>query len=220
MKTPHLIILVLSFVLASILSQTAFAQQTAHQILQERDNMLVTKLTHAGGAVLIINQTVDKLEYKVGENITVHPEMINIGDNSAFIVNGLPLFDIQVVYENGSKFYDSGYSGMLIVGAGFTIKPSMIVNDTGTWGTYPGATTPVIKINTPGRYNILSESNIQVYDNEKQSSTPNTPVESLWSEPLQITILPEKVPEFSFAIPILLVSITSLIIFYRIKLGK
>lgn len=39
----------------------------------------------------------------------------------------------------------------------------------------------------------------------------------LWSNPAQIIIPPEKVPEFPFAVPILIISITSLLIFYRIK---
>lgn len=189
MKTLCLSIVVFLAV-SIILSQTVFAQ-TAHEILQQRDAMPATRLTHAG-AVLIINQTVDKLEYKMGENITIHPQMINIGNSSVFAANGMPLFDIQVVYENGSKFYDSGYSGGDIVGAGFTIKPGMIINDTGSWGPYPGATAPVIKINTPGKYKIFSESNIQVYGDIKQWSTPNYPVESLWSKPIEIIVLPEK----------------------------
>ena len=40
----------------------------------------------------------------------------------------------------------------------------------------------------------------------------------LWSQPIDITILQEeKVPEFPFAIPVLIASITSLIIFYRME---
>ncbi len=40
----------------------------------------------------------------------------------------------------------------------------------------------------------------------------------LWSQPVQLTILPpEKVPEFPFAIPVFIISIASLIIFYRMK---
>jgi hypothetical protein len=193
MKTLHLAIIIFSFVLASALPQTVFAQ-TAHEILQERDNMPVTKLTH-GGAVLIINQTIPKLEYKMGENITVHPEMINIGNSPVVVANGMPLFHIEAVYQNGTKFFDSGYSGMLIVGWGFTINPGMTVNDTGTWGWAPNTGTPVIKLDTPGKYTILSESNISLYDSAEEYSHSSYPVESLWSQPLQITVLPEKYVE-------------------------
>jgi hypothetical protein len=192
MKTLHLSIIIFSLILISILLQTALAQKTAHEILQKRDNMPATKLSH-GGAVLIINQTIDKLEYKMGENITVHPEMINIGTSPVVVANGMPLFDIQV-YQNGNKVFDSGYSGSQIVGWGFILEPDIAKNDTGTWSWNPHATTPVIKLDIPGKYIITSESNIELYDNVEQSShaIPAHPVKSLWSQPLQITVLPEK----------------------------
>lgn len=44
---------------------------------------------------------------------------------------------------------------------------------------------------------------------------------SLWSKPLQITVLPEeKVPEFLFAIPMLLICVISVIVFYGIMFEK
>lgn len=40
----------------------------------------------------------------------------------------------------------------------------------------------------------------------------------LWSQPVDLTILPpEKIPEFPFVIPILMISIISVIIFYKVK---
>lgn len=191
MKVLHGSIIIF-LVLILILPQTVLAQKTAHEILQERDNMPAIKLSH-GGAVLIIKQTVDKLEYKMGEGITVHPEMIDIGNSPVFVANGLPLFHIEADYQNGTKAFDSGYSGMLIVGWGFTLDPGLPISDNGTWGSYPTATTPIIKLYVPGKYNILSESNIQLYDNQKQYyGHPPVPEQALWSQPLQITVLPEK----------------------------
>ncbi|MGI0046522.1 MAG: hypothetical protein ACREBB_04960 [Nitrosotalea sp.] len=66
MKTFHLSIIIFSLVLILNLPQIVLAQKTAHEILQERDNMPTTELSHAG-SVLIIKQTVAKLQYKMGE---------------------------------------------------------------------------------------------------------------------------------------------------------
>jgi hypothetical protein len=192
MKTLQILIIAILFSVSITLSQSASAQ-TAHEILQERDNTPATQLSY-DGSVLIINQTIDKLEYKMGENITIHPEMINIGTTPVTVANGTPLFDIQVMYQNGTKVFDSGYSGMLIVGWGFTLNPGMTMHDNRTWGWNPHATTPVIKLDTPGKYTVLTESNISLYDTAEQSShaIPPHPEKSLWSKPLQITVLPEK----------------------------
>ena len=215
MKTLYLSIIIFSFLLVHLLSQTASAQ-TAHEILQERDNTPVTQLSY-DGATLIINQTIDKLEYKMGENITIHPEMINIGTAPVTVANGTPLFDIQVMDQNGIKVFDSGYSGMLIVGWGFTLNPGMTMHDNGTWGWNPQATTPVIKLDTPGKYTVLTESNISLYDTTEEFShaIPAHPEKSLWSKPIQITIPPEKVPEFSTAIPVFLIGVILLLAIYR-----
>ncbi|MGI0046521.1 MAG: cupredoxin domain-containing protein [Nitrosotalea sp.] len=120
--------------------------------------------------------------------------MINIVGSSVFVANGLPLFHIEVRSENGTKVFDSGYSGMLIVGWGFTLNPGMTESDNGTWSTYPKAGAPVMRIDAPGRYEILSESNISLYANSHEfyHNTSASPLLSLWSRPLEITVLPEK----------------------------
>ncbi len=220
MKILHILLIGILVAVLITVTQTASAQ-TAREILQERDNIPATQISY-NGAILIINQTTSKLEYKMGENITIHPEMINIGTAPVTIVNGQPLFDIQVMDQNGIKVFDSGYSGMLIVGWGFTLNPGITMQDNRTWGWNPQATTPVIKLDTPGNYTVLTESNISLYNTAEESShaIPAHPTKSLWSKPIQITVLPEKVPEFPFTIPILLIGIVSTITFYRMKYRK
>lgn len=185
-------LLILTLATSITTSQLAFAQ-TARDILQERDNAQDTQLSY-GGATLIINQTIPKIEYKMGENITVYPSMTNIGNSSVTVANGTPLFDIQVIYQNGTKVFDSGYSGMLIVGWGFTLNPGMVMHENETWGWNPNAKTPVIKLDTPGKYTILTESNISLYHSADEYShyTAPHPEKSLWSQPVQITVLPTR----------------------------
>lgn len=191
MKTLHYCIIVFLLMITLILPHVTLAQ-TAHDMLKERDNAQDTQLSY-DGATLIINQTISKLEYKMGENITVYPSMINIGSSPVTVANGTPLFDIQVIYQNGTKVFDSGYSGMMIVGWGFTLSPGMIMHENETWGWNPNAKTPVIKLDTPGKYTILTESNISLYHSaDEYSHTSPHPEKSLWSQPIQITVLPTR----------------------------
>jgi hypothetical protein len=191
MKTSHFIIIAIFTILITI-SEPVYAQ-TARDILQGRDNAQSTKLLY-NGSTLIINQTIPKLEYKMGENITIYPEMINIGSNPVTVSNGTPLFDIQIIYQNGTTVFDSGYSGLMIVGWSFTLNPGMAIHDNETWGWNPNAKAPSIKLNTPGKYTILTESNISLYHDAKEylDHTSPHPEKSLWSEPIQITVLPTE----------------------------
>lgn len=216
-----------------ILLQTAFAQKTAHEILQERDALgqpsdpihmkdnkqyinpaeMSTNLEYKG-AILIVTQTISKLEYKVGENITVHCALVNIGSNAITINHLVPLLQSSVTYENGSAYFPINYPYVLI-GGDATIEPGNPITDPDcrpSPGDYPAS---IVKISTPGTYNVTSFAYFTIHDNLAPIS-----FEPLWSKPIQITILPEKVPEFPFAIPILLISITSLIVFYRMKFSK
>ncbi|MGI0046436.1 MAG: hypothetical protein ACREBB_04520, partial [Nitrosotalea sp.] len=99
---------------------------------------------------------------------------------------------IEVRSENDTKVFDSGYSGMLIVGWGFTLNPGGTESDNGTWGSWPKAGTPVVHIDVPGKYEILSESNISLYRNSHDFyyNTYQSKLLSLWSKPLEITVLP------------------------------
>jgi hypothetical protein len=108
MKTLHLSIIVLSFALASILSQAAFAQQNTPdgcihygpsrqcvppysvsapynpKLEEQFGNPTKTKIMH-DGSILILNQTTTKLVYQSGENISIIPELINIGNKTVDI---------------------------------------------------------------------------------------------------------------------------------------
>ncbi|MDE2588757.1 MAG: hypothetical protein KGL95_03730, partial [Patescibacteria group bacterium] len=191
MKTLHLAI-TLSLLTAFVFSQTALAQTSPQNIMQN-DNTPMTKLS-SNGTVLIINQTIDKFQFEMGEPIVVHPEMSNVGNNQVFVANGLPLFHVEVRSENGTTVFDSGYSGMLIVGWGFTLGPGMTESDNGTWGSWPKAGAPVIHINTPGKYEILSEANISLYPSSHDFyyNPGHSLLLQLWSMPLEISVLPEK----------------------------
>lgn len=67
----------------------------------------------------------------------------------------------------------------------------------------------------PGNYTISSVARLLGNINGKCTMV------YLWSQPINLTIFPsDKIPEFPFAIPILLMGITSSIVFYRMKFRK
>lgn len=203
--------------LSPILLQEVFAQKTAHEILQERDDSLVTPIKmEYNDAILVVNQTIEKLEYNVGENITVHCALVNIGSNSIIINHLTPLLQSSVTYSNGSTYFPINYPTALI-GGDETIGPGNAVTDPNCRPSADNYPIPAssIRINTPGTYHITSFAYFTIHDNVAPTS-----FQSLWSKPVQITVLPERIPEFSFTIPILLTSFISVILFYRIRFRK
>jgi hypothetical protein len=207
MKILHLGIIVFSLVFTLILSHSALAQ-TAHDILQERDALgqlsdpvhmdnnnkqyvnpaeMSATLKH-NGAILIVNQTINKLEYKVGEKITVSCALENVGNNSITINHLVPLMQSAVTYDNGTAYLPINYPNVLI-GGDETIEPSKAITVPScrpSVGEYP--TDPsVIQMDTPGTYNITSFAYFTIHD-----QTSPTSFGSLWSKPLQITVLAEN----------------------------
>ncbi len=246
MKTLQLSITTISgIVIISILSQAAFGSQPcptggyihygpsrqsipcylvtpqSNPTFEEQfGNPTKTKLVN-DGSILVLNQTAQKLEYKMGENITIIPELINIGNRTISIAYLEPAFFLEIKNQTGDVVWPQStrigwvpeYSGIktsLKPGEHFSGKP---------WGVTlrPDIFPPTIRLSDPGNYTVIS---IGLFTFNTTHSVTAGNLEPIWSKPLQITILPEKVPEFPFAVPILLISITSLIVFYRIRIRK
>jgi hypothetical protein len=89
MKTLHIIILAgLGIVVTGLV--LVFSQPPNPTFEERLGNPTQTWLAH-NGAILILNQTSDKPEYKVGENITISTELINVGNKSVDIGYWPPL---------------------------------------------------------------------------------------------------------------------------------
>jgi hypothetical protein len=169
-----------------------------------------TKLVH-DGAILILNQTTQKLVYDRGEEITIIPQLINIGNKTVEIAYWEPAFFLEIKNQTGVVWppyttvaYIPEYHGIktLKPGEQFGARP---------WTTPTGPTSypPPIILSASGNYTVLSVASL-TFDTHTERIDSLEPV---WSKPLQITV----VPEFPLAVPIFLVSIASLIVFYRIK---
>ena len=105
MKSLHIaiILLILPILIYSmnpIAPQSAFGTDPAYQTTLEKQfgNADTTKLVH-GGSVLILNQTTHKLVYKMGENITISTELINIGNKTVSVGYLEPKFFLEIKKE-------------------------------------------------------------------------------------------------------------------------
>lgn len=173
-------------------------------------NTTQTKLVH-DGAILILNQTTQKLAYKMGENITISTELINTGNKTVDIYYDEPWVALEIKNQTGVVWPQSTIVAFIPEFHGMTtLEPRE------QFGTQPWGPNIFPKLSIPGNYTVTSVA-LFTFNTHTESSDSLQP---LWSKSLQITILPEKVPEFPFTIPVFLVSITSLIVFYRMRINK
>ena len=184
------------------------------------EDITKTELVYNGGT-LKIDQHMEKTEYKSGERIWVSRELVNTGNKTLKIAyTSYGIFETYFINQaNNMVMPKYGSYTTLLEGFEYiTLKPGSYTLDNTTGNksyAYPPRYTFSFVINVPGNYTIITGASLGVYDN-----TTKLVDGYVWSKPLQITVLPEKVPEFPFAIPILLISIASMIVFYRMKIIK
>ena len=177
-------------------------------------NPTKTKLVN-GDAILVVNQTTNKTSYKIGEEIIIIPELINIGNKSVEIGYWEPPFFLEIKNESGDIVWPQSnwiayipeFQGVktLKPGEQFSARP---------WAapTSPFPNGPSISLSSPGNYTAISVATLTF-----NTGTSNIgSLEPVWSKPLHITV----VPEFPLASIVFLASVTSVILFYRIKFRK
>ena len=186
MKTLLFSLIILSFILASILLQTASASMlyNNNEVLKQFDtnSTRITKLAH-DGAILIVTQTIKKTEYKLGEKITVHPELTNVGNKSMEIFYLWHPFFFVIKDQNGSAVWANGPSVPVMEyssNRNQTLKPN--VPFSGGVGDVADPRYPTI-LDVPGNYTISSVADFYGF---------GTPRNLVWSEPIKFTVLPEK----------------------------
>lgn len=160
------------------------------------------------------------INYTVGERYFFVPAISNIGNKTVNIAQfpNVPLTYV-IEYKNGALM-DNPYPFTL------TAAGSMETDDfTGTIKLEPGKSivgnNEIFYANTnanfassisPGLYTLTAVGGILGDVNGTCT------VELLLSQPVDLTVLPEeKVPEFPFAIPVMLVGIMSILVFCRVK---
>lgn len=211
MKIQYYAIIVISFVLIFALSQTTFGYNPTLE--DQLGNSSTTKLVH-DGSLLILNQTSEKWTYKSGENITIIPEIINIGNKTVNLYYLEPSLFLEIKNQDGNLVWPQSatvgyipeFSGMKVLKPGekYGVKPW-------TTPTGPAYDPSPIVISVPGNYTAISVASFKF---DPKPNDPNSDV-YLWSRPLQITVLPENAPEFPFAQVMLVFGIISAVVIYR-----
>ncbi|MDE2590922.1 MAG: hypothetical protein KGL95_14800, partial [Patescibacteria group bacterium] len=84
-----------------VLAIITFFQPHIPTFEEQFGNPMQTWLAH-NGAILILNQTSNKLEYKAGENITISTELMNLGNKSVDIGYWPPLVVLEIKNQDGT----------------------------------------------------------------------------------------------------------------------
>ncbi|MDE1813839.1 MAG: hypothetical protein KGH87_00855 [Thaumarchaeota archaeon] len=158
-----------------------------------------TLINYHGVNLTVIN-IINKTTFGIGENITVTPELLNHGNRNVTVSYCGPLF-VTLTTDESNKIVSPQYSWACpLFDNEITLKPNVPT---------PGESYGhVITLHDAGNYTIQSIASF--------ADPPNQVI--LWSEPVGIAVVSEKTPEFPFAIPVLLIGITSLIIFSKMKI--
>ena len=208
MKSLHLLTIVILATVSITVSQTAFGSEPCPKggyihygpsrqsvpcyLVTPASNLTLEnqfgKLSYSNklvyhGAVIVINQTVNKLELRDGEHLIVHPELKNIGNSSLTICSLWSPFFVEIQRQNGTIAYRDGPShGALEFHCLFdhTLRPNGHFSET----TSSGGFGPIM-LDTPGNYTVSSVTDFYYGDN-----TSNRTFVS--SEPYPITVLPGK----------------------------
>ncbi len=189
MKTLHLSILVISFVAVLILPHTAFGiDQVNHSTLEKQfGNITTTKLYH-DGSVLILNQTTQKSAYKMGENITINAQLINMGNKTVEIAYCEPWVALEIKNQTGDEVWPNSQVVCIPEFYGTkTLHPGERISILPWRVTFAPYSFLQPKLSIPGNYTVMSVAILTFDMNPKNIRF----VEPLWSKPISISILPE-----------------------------
>lgn len=201
MKTPKSkkliwFIVVSTSTIILVLATTIFFQPPNPTFEERLGKPMQAWIAH-DGAILILNQTSNKLEYKAGENITISTELINLGNKSVDIGYWPPLVVLEIEDQKGVLVWpENSRVGILQEFYGVeTIKPGEHLSEK-PWGkgnfTYLLYEMPLPQLHVPGKYTVMSIAyftfNMTTDDHGHREPTGLT--QQLWSKPIQITVLP------------------------------
>lgn len=125
-----LVISLLALLLIGFFS-TAFADSEQHinQWLNDITADNIPTRLEGDGYVIVINQVLDKSEYKVGDTISVRPERVNIGNKTVTIRHLAPLFQTLVKNQNGSIAWPSIGTAYALRSDKIALEPHKPISD-------------------------------------------------------------------------------------------
>lgn len=179
-----------------ILATTVFFQPRNPTFEERLGNPTQTWLAH-NGAILILNQTSDKPEYKVGENITISTELINLGNKSVDIGYWPPLVVLEIKDQKGALVWPEN-TNLMIIEENYDVETIRSGEhlDEKPWGngkfTSLMYAMPLPQLHVPGKYTVVSMAlfTFNLTTNSQGHREPTGLTTQLWSKPIQITVLP------------------------------
>ena len=194
MKTLHLSILV-GLGIAVIGIVLVFFQPHNPTFEERLGNPTQTWLAH-DGAILILNQTSAKPEYKVGENITISTELVNLGHKSVDIGYWPPLVVLEIKDQKGVLVWPENTNLGIIeeIYGVETIMPGEHLSAK-PWGngnfTHMPYEMHLPQSHVPGKYTVVSMAlfTFNMTTDSRGHREPTGLTTQLWSKPVQITIL-------------------------------
>jgi hypothetical protein len=230
MKTFHLVttIIVILCMMSSLTTYNAFALYAHGNLdLEKTSDSSITQLEF-NNSVITFEQYLNKTTYKIGETIYVYGQLRNVGTHDVY-VSYLGPATSSILKDQNDKLVDS-FGGAYVPEGGPYGNATLYPNTTTTlrvWdfprnvvggGPWSLQTQPaMLTAEEPGTYYVRSMIDFH-YRVDLTSEHSKEII--LWSKPIQITILPEKVPEFPLAITILSIGILSTVVFHSIKIRK
>ncbi len=200
MKTPKskrligfVVISVAAIIL--VLTSTGFFQPPNPTFEERLEKPTQEWLTH-DGAILILNQTSNKQEYKAGENITISTELINLGNKSVYIGYWTPLVVLEIEDQKGALVWPENTRLVQILEfyGVETIRPGEHLSEK-PWGhnnsTRLFYEMPLPQLHVPGKYIVKSVAyfTFNMTTDNHGHKEPTGLTQQLWSNPIQITIL-------------------------------
>jgi hypothetical protein len=197
---PSIAIITVSAVIATIVlvptvgvyDQQLTEIQREHKPFEEQyGNPTQTHLLH-DGAILILNQTTDKLQYRTGESIAISTELVNYGNRSVDIGYWPPLVVSEIKNQDGQVVWPA----ITTIGVAMELHSIETIKAGEHLGksTWDGKPPSAPKLYAPGRYTVESVAlfTFNIQTNSYGIREPVWPLQPLWSKPLQITVLPES----------------------------
>ncbi len=133
-----------------------------------------TSQINYNGVKLTVTNIINKTTFRIGENITVVPELTNSGNHNVTIGYCGPLFVTLTMDQSGKIVWPQYAWACPLIGHGITLPPNV---------STPGESYgQIIALHALGNYTIRSIASFGDMSNQIV----------LWSEPIQITVLPEK----------------------------
>ncbi len=217
MKTLHYSIIAelgiaLVILISCSMAHPALAFTHSNLDLEKISDSTITQLEF-NNSTITFEQHVNKTTYKVGETIYVYGQLRNIGTRDVYVRYQGPATS-SVLKDQNSNFVDS-FGGAYVLDGGPYGNETLHSNTTMTLrvmdfsrnvvggGPWSLQVQPAeLAADEPGIYYV--KSMIYFHYSADQTSEHSKTI-TLWSKPLQITVLPEKAPEFQATAGIILV---------------